>query len=226
MRDIEGIVLDTSNKIQDAHIKNISNNQNAVTNNKGFFTIKSGIGDSLVVSHMGMKDLLVVVKESNYQSERITINMSRTEIELDEVFLTKYAHINAVSLGIISKEVKQLSQNERRLYTAGDFKPIHLLTLLGGALQLDPIINKFSGRTKKIKQHIEIDRKKDNILFLNSNYYDYMSKDLKINDLDIDKFLFYIVEETTLQDLIDQNDNGKLKFFIYDWWIEFKKLQG
>lgn len=53
--------------------------------------------------------------------------------KLDDVYIKEKSEFNAVSLGIISKEIKPLSVNERRLYTAGDFKPIHLLSLLGGS---------------------------------------------------------------------------------------------
>src|SRR5690554_1516251 len=65
---------------------------------------------------------------------------------LDEVFIESNSELNAVSLGILKKEIKPLTPYERQLYTAGDFKPVHLLTLFkSGSIQLDPIINAISG---------------------------------------------------------------------------------
>jgi hypothetical protein len=58
--------------------------------------------------------------------------------------------INAVSERIVAKEPKKYTVAERRLRTAGDFKPIMLLNLYG--MPLDLIINKINGRTKRPKK--------------------------------------------------------------------------
>lgn len=77
---------------------------------------------------------------------------------LEEVFIQSKSEFTALSLGIIQKEIKPPSPYERQLYTAGDFKPIHLLSLLGGSLQVDPIINAISGRTKRLKKYIQFEK--------------------------------------------------------------------
>ena len=73
---------------------------------------------------------------------------------LDEVFIASNSEFNAVSLGILKKEIKPLTPYERQLYTAGDFKPVHLLSILTGSLNVDPIINAITGRTKRLKKYI------------------------------------------------------------------------
>jgi hypothetical protein len=50
--------------------------------------------------------------------------------QLDEVVIRRYNNINAVSLGIIPNQ-KSYTPAERKLRTAGDFKPIMLLGLMG-----------------------------------------------------------------------------------------------
>lgn len=220
---LEGIVVNGNSQVQDVHIKNISNAEAITTNEEGAFKIKAKIGDSLVISHIAMKESMIVIRRSYLESKPFIFEMNNHMIELDEVKINQYANIDAVSLGIIPKKLKKLTPNERKLYTAGDFKLIHLLTLLGGSLEIDPIINKISGRTKRIKKYIEIDRKRDNIHFLKTNYYEYMINNLELSDEDIGLFLYYLVDQHKLQNLIDQNQDAKLKFFICDSWIKFKK---
>ena len=66
------------------------------------------------------------------------------------------------------------------LKTAGDFKPIHLLGILGGSLPVDPIINAITGRTKMLKKVIE--REDQNTLFdrIKENYKTYCINELNI----------------------------------------------
>ena len=69
-------------------------------------------------------------------------------------------------MGIIPYGQKKYTPAERKLKTAGDFKPIHLLGLLGGAFALDPIINKINGRTKKLKKEIKVEGKETYLLLV------------------------------------------------------------
>jgi len=221
---LNGVVFNKLNGIQDVHIKNISNDQYTITDENGFFKISSSIGDSLEISHISMRDLIIVLKETDLNRKPFIIEMNSSNLELDEVTITSKPKISTLSLGITSNEVI-LTPTERRLHTAGDFKPIHLLAILGGSLKIDPIINKISGKTKKIKKHIQIDQRKSNITFLKTNYYNYMLDDLKIKEEDIDRFLYYIVEETKIQSLLDDNNEDKLRFFIFEWWLKFQELK-
>jgi hypothetical protein len=50
--------------------------------------------------------------------------------QLDEVVIRRYNNINAVSLGIIPAN-QNIYASRKKLRTAGDFKPIMLLGLIG-----------------------------------------------------------------------------------------------
>ena len=145
--------------------------------------------------------------------------------ELDEVMVKSKSGFNAVSLGIIPKEIKPLSQSERELYTAGDFKPIHLLALLGGSMQLDPVINAITGRTKRLKKYIKYESKINNLDFLEQNYTDFMRNNLHIDAQVIGIFLAYLMEDEKLSALIRAKDYGELAFYIGDAWFRFENFQ-
>lgn len=144
---------------------------------------------------------------------------------MDEVFIKPKSEFNAVSLGILKKEIKPLTINERRFYTAGDFKPIHLLSLLGGSLEVDPIINAISGRTKRLKRYIQMEKKESNITFLEDHFMQYMTENLNVEEEYLSRFITYLIENEKLQDLIDRRDLGELHFLIGDEWFKFKDFQ-
>lgn len=149
--------------------------------------------------------------------------LSKT-IELDEVRVSK-SRFNAVSLGILKEEIKPLSINERRLETAGDFKAIHLLSLLGGQLEIDPIINKISGRTKRLKKYISIEKNMRRYDDLLAEYNDFMLKNLEIPEDLLNRFIDYLASDEEIINLMDSNQKGALTFTIGDAWFRFKKLQ-
>ncbi len=156
------------------------------------------------------------------KSDTLSKSIFRKVNMLDKVYISSKSKFNVVSLGIIKEETKPLTVYERKLYTAGDFKPIHLLSILGGTLAVDPIINAISGRTKRMKKYIQIEKKEKNIMFLEDHFTDYMRENLNIPEDSAGRFLNYLVEHEKLQELIDRKDFGELYFFIGDKWFEFK----
>lgn len=141
------------------------------------------------------------------------------------MYVDPQSSFDAVSLGIIKKKIEPLTSNERKLYTAGDFKPVHLLSILGGSLAVDPIINKISGRTKRLKKYVQLEKKERNLLFLEDHFTEYMLNHLNIPEETIGRFLIYLIEHERLQDLIDRKDYGELHFLIGDAWFGFEDFQ-
>ena len=149
--------------------------------------------------------------------------MNKKTYQLKEVTINKSSEINAVSLGIIPKAIKRKTQVERQLYTAGDFKPIHLLGLLAGSMEVDPILNAINGRTKKLKNLILIESKETNIKFFNDNHREYILRTLKIPEEELSKFCYFLVDQKEVQEIINSKDDLKIKFFLCDQLVGYKK---
>jgi hypothetical protein len=122
------------------------------------------------------------------------VTLSSKTIDLNEVIINTNT-ITAEKIGIIPENQKKYTPAERRLKTAGDFKPIHLLSILGGTLPLDPIINKISGRTKRLKKELEIEKKERLLSQLKSLFNDdFYVINLKISKIYINAFRFFCIE--------------------------------
>lgn len=193
-----------------------------MTNNYGEFLLRAEAGDTLLFSHVAMYDLIKFVDSNDVLKSPLLINMKSRTNELEEVTVTDVSRINAVSLGIIPKEIKSLTLNERRLQTAGDFKWIHLLGLLGGNLQVDPILNAINGRTKKLKRNILIEKKIQNIAIL-EGHRDYIKNSMDLTDQQMGRLISLAVEEEKIQLVIDSNNDGQVQIFLLDTWMKYKQ---
>ena len=217
---MEARVLNNERVLENVYIKNVTTGESALTNKNGTFLLQAQAGDTLVLSHVAMNDLIRILETDKFSDFR----MEERENELEEVSLSEVSEINAVSLGIIQKEIKPLTTNERRLKTAGDFKWIHLLGILGGSLQIDPILNAINGRTKRLKRNIAIEKKEKNIAFL-EGYTDYMKNNMGLSEVDMRKLIALAVEEEDVQVVIDSGNDARIHFFLQDTWIKFSATE-
>ncbi|MGB7841572.1 MAG: carboxypeptidase-like regulatory domain-containing protein [Salinimicrobium sp.] len=219
---IAGDVTTEGLPLENVHIKNISSQKFTITDTSGKFLLKMKAGDTLLLSHVGFQDRIKFISQEEVQQKSLFLKMLQKPEELKEVLVNEPSKINAVSLGIIPKEIKSLSVNERRLRTAGDFKPIHLLSILGGSLQVDPILNAINGRTKRLKKYIAIEKKQKIIAFLEMHAMDYMKKEMQLTTSEAQLLINFIIEDDRLQDLLDLEKEARLQFFLQDAWYRLK----
>ena len=223
---VRGIVTNQENLLQNVHVNNVSSGKYSVSDEKGEFELNIQSGDTLVLSHVGMEDLIRFIKQDDLQEFPVVFEMVESSMELKEVVVNETSEINVVSLGIIPKKIEKLSMNERRLRTAGDFKPIHLLGLLGGSLEIDPILNAINGRTKKLKRNIKIEKAQRNIAFFEIHYKSYMEETMELSQQESALLIDFMLERKELPRLLEENNDAQIKLFLHDSWFQLKyKMQ-
>ncbi|MFN4763003.1 hypothetical protein ACKGJN_07780 [Gillisia sp. Q332] len=219
---IRGRVSQNDSILENVVLKNVTTKRATVTNSKGYFSLKASVGDTILFSRIGSADLIKILNKADVETELLEIKMKELINELPEVNIQNTREINAVSLGIIPKEIKPLTTNERRLQTAGDFKWIHLLGILGGNLQIDPILNAINGRTKELKRNILIEQKLKNIAVL-EGYTTYLQKEINLTKDEAQRIISLAGEEESAQLVIDSKNPDRIKFHLLDTWIKYKQ---
>lgn len=126
---------------------------------------------------------------------------------------------------LFPKPVKTPTHYERQLLTAGDFKPIHLLGLLGGSLQVDPIVNAINGRTKRLKKYVAIEKQQKYQEYLSENFQEYFSEQLKIDSQYIRSFVIHLCDDKKVMSLIASKSFEELEFLMAEKWFDFKSNQ-
>lgn len=160
-KQLYGKVMTQSESTEGVNVVNNNSHKSTISDAEGNFSITGKEGEVLIFSAVNLNLFKRrITKDDLMSSGLMIIEMTTKELELKEVVVDENANISAENLGIIPRGQKKYTQAERQLKTAGDFKPIMLLGLLGGSMPLDPLINKISGRTKRLKTNVEIEKKR------------------------------------------------------------------
>ncbi|MEO8253873.1 MAG: hypothetical protein ABI554_05740 [Flavobacterium sp.] len=222
---IQGKISAASGNVVGVTICNLVNEKSTVSDQEGNFSIMVKPEDLLVFSSLHLEIHRKLIEEEDLKLDVLPIKMLDKVNQLDEVVVKKPIVIDAFAMGIIPEKAKHFTQMERKLYTAGDFKPIHLLGLLGGSLQFDPILNAINGRTKSIKKMIKVEEKIDllhQIEFLFEEEY-YVQK-LNIPKEYIKGFQYYCVEDDANAAILKSKNKINIQFLMSKLAVEYNDL--
>lgn len=212
---IHGKIIVESRTIAGVTIINLVNKKSTTSDSNGEFYILAKADDLLVFTSVNLEYHRRQIEEEDLKQDIIIIKMIAKITELEEVIVNKHPEINAVELGISPKGIKHRTQMERKLYTAGDFKPIDLLGLLGGSLDVDAVLNSINGRTAMTKKLIKLEKKislleKTNLLFEDEYYINA----LKIPSEYVKGFKYYIIENEGFTNAIKSKNKTKIEFAL------------
>lgn len=206
------------------NVVNLNNNETAVSNSNGEFSILGKANDVLMFSALNLETYKRIVGPHDMETDIVTIKMYPAVTKLKEVVVNGKG-FNVLSLGIVTKAPVIYTTAERRLQTAGDFKPIMLLSMIGGGMPLDPLINKINGRTKRLKKLIVVEKKEFNIKFLSELYdNEFFINTLRIPNSNVAGFKYYIVENENFKKVLDNKNKVQISFYMTELAEEFKIL--
>jgi len=220
------VTVNAISPLEGVNVTNASNKIMVVSDQYGHFSILAKEGDILSFSTVNYEYLRKIVNKKEFAIGNIMADLTPKTIELDEVVVNKNSNISAENLGIIPKDQVKLTTAERRLQTAGDFKPIQLLGLLGGFLAVDPILNAINGRTKMLKKELSNEKKEFLMAKLEYLFEDkYYIETLKIPEDYIKGFQFYCIEDPDFARSLNEKNKTMSMFLIVGLAAEFKKNQ-
>ena len=223
---IKGKVVSESNSLEGIHIFNISQKTGEITDARGYFNIKVKISDTLQFSAVHLKATQYIIKQNDLKEELIFVQMKSLISELDEITLTKYKNINAVSLGIVPANQRTYTPAERKLYTAGGFKWYSPLLIPLGGMDVDGMINAISGRTAMLEKELVIE-KKEMLQAKTTDYFErtYFTETLNIPQEYVEGFLFYIAENLRYAQAMKDKNKTMATFILSELAVEFIQLK-
>ncbi|MFH4964956.1 hypothetical protein V8G69_08130 [Gaetbulibacter sp. M235] len=225
--EIQGKIK-SSVDVENIHVINKTAKAYTITSKIGDFVIKAKLNDTIVFSSIQTQLKAIVVDEEIINKKTIEVNLEEQVNQLDEVTVGKILTgdllsdinntegeppINFFDVGIPGYTGKPATQSERRLSEAGEFKPKMLLGLLGGGLPLNPILNGISGRTKMLKQRVEIEAKEELMYSIKSRLSkDFLMSNPLEDDMVMDFFYFCADDENFVKHCKNQTDFNILIF--------------
>lgn len=214
-KEIQGKISVDSSFVEGINIVNSSNGKAAISDKNGLFALFANEGDILVFTAVNIETLRKMIRKQDLMSHVFRVQLTQKSTVLKEVIVNEHPEINAVSMGISPKGIKHYTPAERRLKTAGDFKPIQLLGILGGSLPVDPILNAISGRTSMLKKELAVEKKeyllaKIDVLFEDKYYFNT----LKIPVDYIRGFQYYCIENEDFAASLQSKNKTMAMFLI------------
>jgi hypothetical protein len=93
-------------------------------------------------------------------------------------------------------------------------------------MSVDGLINSISGRTSMLKKEVLVE-KKEMLQLKTTDYFerDYFTKTLKIPEIYVDGFLFYIVENERYAKAMKEKNKDMATFLLSGLAVEYLKLK-
>lgn len=209
---LHGKIIVASDNVEGVTIVNLVNEKSAVSDNYGNFYILAKADDLLVFSSVNLEYHRRLIEEEDLKQNVIVIKMTSKTTELEEVIVNKHPEINAVSLGISPKGVKQYTPAERRLYSASS-GPVDIL------------LNLISGRTAMLKKGIEVEKKERLLVLFGSLFSDaYFTNTLKIPPVYVKGFQYYCVEDERISEVLRSKNKTKIEFLIVPMAVKYNEM--
>ena len=201
-KKIYGVVKVENASAEGIHVTNLVSEKATITNEKGEFWLDAKEDDLLVFSAVHLNYWRKSISANDLKNEKIEVVMTAKVSELEEVILTDYSRINAKDLGIINYTPKSYTPAERRLRTASS-GPVDIL------------LNWISGRTKMLKNEIQIEKREFMIIWLDDNFEDTdFTHTFKIPTEYVKGFKFYVVEDVDLAQAIQAKNKSRVTFLL------------
>lgn len=206
---VRGRVMNDTIPVMGVHVQNLHTQLFSTTDEKGYFTIKATIGNTLQLTHVSMQTVFRNIAKADFQVAGIVIQMKEHINELEEVQVTKHKNITAQELGILQHTPIRRTYGEKKLFSSG-----------GGIIS---IINIITGRRKQIKKDLQNERNMAVATYISENMGNFLKKELKLSEEEINALAYYVMERPEFHKAVQENNLKDLEFMLIDVWVE---LQG
>ena len=247
---LEGRVFSKDGDVAATHVSNISSNKGTITDANGFFFISVKLNDTLVFSAVQYKRKEVIIDVKILESEKLIVPLEASLTKLDEVVVTPYnltgdlnrdakrlkiaPIVTASTLGLPNAYVKVKTQNERKLAEADSGKFIEFGNYALDStfnpmvmINIHKILNRVTGRTKKLKKYVAIDGEIALLNKVKRFYHDSIyEQELKIPKENINDFMNFCEVDSTYTEVVESDDILRLFEFLERNSLVYRKNNG
>jgi hypothetical protein len=178
-----------------------------------------------LVSSLQFEKTKYVVQQTDIDRKKLFIPLKIQNTNLHEVEINQFKKINSKSLGLIPKNQKVYTPAERKLKTAGELHWYSPLLIPLGGMDIDGFLNAINGRTKQLKKEVEVEKKEFALKKLEDYFEDsFYTKELKIPADKVNGFKFYLVDDLTFMQALDNKNKNLTKFLVVEIAEEYKKI--
>lgn len=219
---LKGKIVSVNNELEGINIINLNTDYSTNSQKNGYFEVKASVGDTLLFSGVQFEKIKIKVAKEDFLKETYFVKLQILVNQLDEVTVNKFGNINAVSLGIVSKNQKKYTPAERKLYTATGGRNEYGTNT---KISFDAILNAISGRTTMLKKALVLEKKEMVMQKITSWFIDvYFIESLKIPAEYVGGFKYYIVENDKLVAAVNAKNKTLTSFIMTQLATDYLNL--
>ncbi len=218
LQNLSGTII-AEGDVEGIHILNKTLVKYTVSNANGNFNILTKVNDTLVISALKYQLKEVVVSQDILNQSSIQVYLTEKVNELDEVVVGKILtgnigndignvelknDPNFYDLGIPGYTGKPKTTNERKLADAdgGSWGYIGI----GAGVNLHKLLNAISGRTKKLKQRVELDEKEKCRKRMKDFYGESIFKNEEFTIGQQAEYFYFCMDDPCFKSICQNND--------------------
>ncbi|MEO8773312.1 MAG: hypothetical protein ABI263_03965 [Gelidibacter sp.] len=206
-------------EVDGIHIINKTASRFSISNAHGEFIIPAKLNDTILFSGISYQPKEIVVTKFMLSSKEMPVYLEELINALDEVVVGKILtgdlmsditnaelkpNLDFYNLGIPGYTGKLKTQSERRLYEA---------TSGGGLVPIGLIVNAITGRTKRLKQHIKLEKADDCLDQMKSKFSEGLFSNYVLEEERKAEFFYYCQDDPEFEILCKtKNDMAIFEF--------------
>lgn len=217
----------SSEDVENIHVINKTSKRFTITDESGAFQIPVKRLDTIVFSSLQHQEKEIVVYDNMYHEAYVEIPLVATTYALDEVVVGKILTgniiedigqvegepITAKKLGIPSYQGPLMSLNQRRLYTAQSGGPLGML------------INAITGRTKKLKLYVELEKKDALLDDIKKQFSEELFYLEPLEEIYQMEYFYYCTEDAVFEEVCRSGNDMAIIEFLHEKLKEFKSVK-
>lgn len=212
------------------HVINKTASRFTISNADGTFIIPAKLNDTILFSGISYQPKEIIISKFIMSSKQLPVYLEELVNVLDEVIVGKVLtgdlwsditnaelkrDLNFYDLGIPGYTGKQMTQSERRLYQA---------TSGGGLVPIGLIVNAITGRTKRLKEHIKLEKLDNCLDKMKSNFSDDLFSNYDLEEDRKAEFFYYCQDDPEFEKLCKTKNNMTTFEFLETKLEAFKAI--
>lgn len=223
------------------HIINKTTKAYGISNVAGDFKILAKLKDTIVFSSILYQKKEIIITETDLKNKHISIKLFPYVNELDEVVIGRILtgnmvsdiknmgnkkHITFADVGIPGYTGKIKTQSERRLAEASGLKPTFGGGFGGGGvgLQLNPLINAVTGRTKMLKHRVEVENRENLLIKIKLKFGNTFFEEHPLDEDKQEEFYLFCSEHEAFKENCSSSDLQTLQFLKNQYKIYLERI--
>lgn len=234
LKMIKGKVI-ANGDVEGIHLLNKTSVKFDVTDIGGNFEVLAKVSDTLVITGIKYETKSVIISSQDYDKAYLNIYLTEKVNELDEVIVGKILtgnigsdignvdikdDVNFYDLGIPGYTGKPKTIPERKLADADAGKWGYVG--IGFGINFHKLLNKISGRTKKLKANVALEKSDKCMRSIRDFYTKMILEDVNFTEAQTADYFYFCMDDERFINICKRNDPTEVIPFLQEKLATYK----